>query len=147
MENFLEIASDNTKKDIETCGVLGAIIVRSLVFILLSWWYFKIIFEWWVTPSALDFAFTMTGYGNFKWWIVECQTCKFLINMFWSIWHQTFSLLNMENDMTQRIHFSKFVPFEVVLVLWAKDYWSSPSLLDYHIPSIRIQARAHSSVE
>ena len=36
MENFLEIASNNTKKDIETCGVLGAIIVRSPVFILLS---------------------------------------------------------------------------------------------------------------
>ncbi|XP_009789210.1 AMSH-like ubiquitin thioesterase 2 isoform X2 [Nicotiana tabacum] len=26
MENFLEIASNNTKKDIETCGVLGAIL-------------------------------------------------------------------------------------------------------------------------
>ncbi|KAG5610436.1 hypothetical protein H5410_021717 [Solanum commersonii] len=36
MENFLEIAIDNTKKDIKICGVLGAIIVRSLVFILLS---------------------------------------------------------------------------------------------------------------
>ncbi|XP_006350280.1 AMSH-like ubiquitin thioesterase 2 isoform X2 [Solanum tuberosum] len=30
MENFLEIASDNTKKDIETCGVLGAIICQAL---------------------------------------------------------------------------------------------------------------------
>ncbi|KAK4370997.1 hypothetical protein RND71_010472 [Anisodus tanguticus] len=33
MENFLEIASDNTNKDIETCGVLGAIFKDDTFFI------------------------------------------------------------------------------------------------------------------
>lgn len=33
IENFLELAKNNTDKDLETCGVLGAFLVR---FILLS---------------------------------------------------------------------------------------------------------------
>lgn len=28
MEDFLELARDNTNKDVETCGVLGASLVR-----------------------------------------------------------------------------------------------------------------------
>lgn len=86
MENFLEIASNNTKKDIETCGVLGAILVRSLVFTLLSR---MILLEhcWTMTSSYGDvrsskffvrnFFICMTGYENFKQCILKCQTCRF----------------------------------------------------------------------
>lgn len=28
MEDFLELAKENTEKDLETCGMLGAILVR-----------------------------------------------------------------------------------------------------------------------
>lgn len=28
MEDFLELAKDNTEKDLETCGTLGAFLVR-----------------------------------------------------------------------------------------------------------------------
>lgn len=32
MEDFLELAKENTEKDLETCGVLGASFVRFIFF-------------------------------------------------------------------------------------------------------------------
>lgn len=33
MEDFLELAKVNTEKDLETCGILGAILVSSVLFL------------------------------------------------------------------------------------------------------------------
>jgi hypothetical protein len=36
MEDFLELARENTEKDLETCGVLGAFLVRIMFLFILS---------------------------------------------------------------------------------------------------------------
>jgi STAM-binding protein len=36
MEDFLELARENTEKDLETCGVLGAFLVRFMFLFILS---------------------------------------------------------------------------------------------------------------
>lgn len=33
MEDFLELAKDNTDNDLETCGILGAFLVRFMLFL------------------------------------------------------------------------------------------------------------------
>ena len=35
MEDFLELARDNTKNDLETCGILGAFLVRFMLILIL----------------------------------------------------------------------------------------------------------------
>lgn len=37
MEDFLELAKDNTDKDLETCGVLGAFLVRDTLPLMQIW--------------------------------------------------------------------------------------------------------------
>lgn len=40
MEDFLELAKENTKKDLETCGVLGAFLVRFMAsFVVFTLFY------------------------------------------------------------------------------------------------------------
>ena len=39
MEDFLELAKDNTEKDLETCGVLGAFLVRFMASLTLTLFY------------------------------------------------------------------------------------------------------------
>ena len=39
MEDFLELAKDNTEKDRETCGVLGAFLVRFMASLIFTLFY------------------------------------------------------------------------------------------------------------